>query len=95
MSLKHTYVEKREAELQEWNETIRQIEERASRLGSQLRSDQQEHLQAIRALQAAARQRLHEVKTAGGKVWLDNIPALEKTWQELGDSLKAGEKIIP
>lgn len=80
-----------EKKLKEWGGEIEKIRERADRLGTESRAKYQEQVRELRAKQDLARQKVQEMKKAGGEAWEDLRAGAESA---MNDLKKAVERTV-
>ncbi|HEY7587112.1 MAG TPA: hypothetical protein VH866_11460 [Candidatus Deferrimicrobiaceae bacterium] len=67
--LKKAYIRKMEAKLEEWGDEVSKLGAEAAKAKTELKSRYQEQLEVLRSRQAAARNRISELREAGGDNW--------------------------
>jgi len=91
------YQEQIESTLNEWGEEIEKIRKKADRLGADARGKYREQIKDLRVRQDAAREKLEDLKRAGGEAWEDlrsgadaALDELKKGVEGAGARLKKG-----
>ncbi len=93
MGLKEAYLEKREAELNEWDAEIKKLEAKAAKAKAVTKIQYYEHLRSLRTKRETAQEKLLELKKASGEAWKSVKVGVESAWQDLKSGLKgAAEK---
>ncbi len=82
--LKKAYLKKVEAKLEEWGDEISKLGAEAAKAKSDVKAKYQEQLEVLRSRQAAARNRISELREAGA----DNWGKLKSGVEESIDDLK-------
>ncbi len=86
MEIQEAYRQKRAAQLQEWTAQINFLEARAANAGADMAVRRAETLQALRAKQRAAAEKMLELEKSTGEAWEQVKDTADKIW----DELKAG-----
>lgn len=87
MSTKDAYVEKMEAQMQEWHAQIQRLKEQAELEKAAVKLSYSEQLDVLRAKQAAAQQKLREIKSSGDSAWEELKSGAEHVWDDLKQTL--------
>ncbi|MBT1074009.1 coiled coil domain-containing protein [Geobacter grbiciae] len=87
MSTRDEFVKKLHVKLEEWNADIDKLSAKASEVKVELRQDYAEQLEALKAKQAVARQKLEELQKSGGSAWEDLKAGIELAWAAVGEAL--------
>ena len=82
---------KMEQKLKVWGGDIEKFREKSDKFGTRARGTIQEQVEDLRAKQELARQRLQEMKKAGGEAWEDLRAGAERAMDDLR---KAVENVI-
>jgi len=77
-----------EKRLRDWGEEIEKIRGKADRLGTESRAKYQEQVRDLRDKQELARQKLQEVKKAGGEAWEDLLAGADSAMNDLKKSVE-------
>jgi hypothetical protein len=77
-----------EKKLKDWGGEIDTIRGRADRLGTESRAKYQEQVKELRAKQELARQKVQEMKKAGGEAWEDLRAGAESAMNDLKKSVE-------
>lgn len=74
------YVEKMKASIDDWNDQIAKVQERAEKVQAEARSQYKKQLQDLRARRDEAQARLKEAQAASDKAWEDLHSGYEAAW---------------
>ena len=91
MSNRDEYVSRMKAKLEEWNADIDQLSAKASEVSADLKSEYAEQIEALKAKQAAARQKIEEFQQAGGSAWEDMKAGLDLAWTAVGEAIDSAK----
>ena len=91
MSSRDEYVRKMQAKLEELNADIDKLAARANAVSADLRSEYNEEMAALKAKQAAARQKIEEVKKSGESAWQDLKAGVDMAWTAIGESIDSAK----
>ncbi len=80
-----------EKKLKDWSAEIEKIRGKADKLGAESRAKYQEQVRELRAKQEQAREKVQEVKKAGGEAWEDLLAGADSA---MNDLKKAVEKTV-
>ena len=86
MDIQEAYKQKMAAQLKEWTAQINLLEAKVENAGADLKVKRAEELQALRAKQRAASEKMAELGKASGEAWEQVKATADKIW----DDLKAG-----
>jgi predicted nucleic acid-binding Zn-ribbon protein len=89
MDEKSAYRQKLEARLDQWQAEIDGLKGKAAEAGADARIEYEKQVEALRAQQDKARQKLKELDAASGEAWKDLKAGIEKAWDDLGSAVKA------
>lgn len=89
MNPKDAYQQKLQAQLDEWNAKIKQLEARMSQANADAKIQYQEQLEELKAKQAAARDKLDELSAASEDAWQDMKQGFEDSWSRLSDAIQS------
>lgn len=87
MSSRDEYVRKMQEKLQEWNEEIDVLTAKATEVAADVRQEYGEQIAALKAKQAAARQRIEELQQAGEGAWEDVKSGFELAKSAMSETL--------
>lgn len=87
MGNRDEYVRKMQAKLDEWNAEIDQLTIKANAATAELRKEYSEQIEALKARQAVARERIEELQQAGEGAWGDLKSGIELAWTAMGEAL--------
>jgi chromosome segregation ATPase len=90
MSTKDQYVEKRQAEIDEWNTEIENLEAKITEVGADAKAklEHEEHMTALRQKRDEAKAKLAELQAAHEDRWEDLKDGLEHTWTSIKDGFE-------
>jgi hypothetical protein len=83
MGAREAYQKKMESQFKEWEAKINQLRARAEKVSAEVKIEYYEQIYTLRTKQAAARNKLQELKKAGGHAWQDLKAGVETAWKEL------------
>jgi len=89
MGMKEAYEKKIDAQLDEWKVEIDKLKAKADKAEADAQIKYHKHIEDLRAKQEAARERLVELKEAGGDAWEDLKAGLDNALKSLGDAVKS------
>ncbi|MCB1747255.1 MAG: coiled coil domain-containing protein [Gammaproteobacteria bacterium] len=87
MSLKASYEEMMQDQLDQWSAEIERLEARVQLADAQARVAYLEQIEDLRSQRDAARGRLEELRDAGNDAWEDLKAGMDAAWKSLGDSV--------
>jgi len=88
MSMKESYLQKLQAQLNEWSAEIDKLKAMADKAEADTRLEYYEQIDELRVKQAAANIKLRELMDASDDAWEDLKAGVESAWLSLGDSVK-------
>jgi archaellum component FlaC len=86
MDIQNAYKQKREAQLKEWGAQINLMEAKLENVSADMKVKGAEQIQALRAQQHSASEKMKELGKATGEAWEDVKTTADKVW----DDLKSG-----
>jgi len=86
MDIQNAYKQKREAQLKEWGAQINLMEAKLENMTADLKVKRAEQIQALRAQQHNASEKMRELGKASGEAWEQVKVTADKVW----DDLKSG-----
>lgn len=89
MSMKEAYVKKLQAQLDEWGAQITKLKARADKAEADAQLDYYKHIEELRSMQDAAREKLSALREAGDDAWEDLKAGIDRAWSSLGTALKS------
>lgn len=92
MSSRDEYVRKMQEKLQEWNEEIDILTAKANEVAADLRNEYGEQIEALKAKQEAARQKIEELQRSGEGAWDDLKSGVELAKTAIGEALDSARK---
>jgi hypothetical protein len=81
-----------ERKLDDWGDEVEKLRVKADRLGSEAKGKFQEQAEELRVKQESARQKLHELRKAGGEAWEDLQGGAEAALDDLKKTLEKAVK---
>jgi len=87
MSIKKSYQQKLQAQLNEWNAEIDKLQARADQSTSNVKIEYYRQIEDLRAKQQAAQEKLHELRDAKDDAWEDLKAGTEHAWTTLGEAI--------
>ena len=94
MDKKDAYVKKMKAQLDEWSADIDKLQAKAEKAEAGLQLEYQDQMEKVRSLRTAARQKLTQLKEAGGEAWKEFKTGVETARDELENALTKAQKQI-
>ena len=85
------YVRKMQAKLEEWNADIDRLSAKASEVSGDLQSEYNEQIAALKAKQAAARDKIEEMQKSGESAWQDLKAGIDLAWTAIGESIDSAK----
>jgi hypothetical protein len=82
------YIEKLEAQLQEWNAQINLFKAKANKAKAEAKIDYYKTIDTLERKQEAARAKLKDLKIAGDEAWEDVKKGAEKAWADIRTAYK-------
>lgn len=89
MSMKETYEQKLQAQLDEWGAEIDKLKAKAAKAEADAQLEYYKQIEELRSMQEAANAKLAELKAAGDDAWEDLKAGIESAWDSLGTALKS------
>ena len=86
MEMQNAYKQKREAQLKEWGAQINLMEAKLENMTADLKVKRAEQIQALRAQQHNASEKMRALGKASGEAWEQVKVTADKVW----DDLKSG-----
>ena len=87
MSKRDEYVRKLQEKLGKWNAEIDALAARAAEAKAGARSEYMEQIEALKAKQAVAREKIEELQQSGESAWEDLKSGVELAWTALGEAI--------
>lgn len=81
-----------ERKLDDWGDEVEKLRVKADRIGSEAKGKFQEQAEELRIKQESARQKLHELRKAGGEAWEDLQGGAEAALDDLKKTLEKAVK---
>ena len=89
MSMKDAYIQKIEAQLEEWKSEIDKIKAKADKADADAKLEYYEQIEKLRTKQQAAQEKFTQLKNAGEDAWEDLKAGLELAGVSLAEALKS------
>jgi uncharacterized coiled-coil DUF342 family protein len=89
MSMKQTYEQKLQAQLDEWSAEIDKLKAKADKAEADTQLEYYKQIEGLRSKQEAANEKLAELKAASDDAWEDLKAGVESAWDSLGNALKS------
>lgn len=87
MEVHKEYKERMSAQLKEWSAQINLLEARMDGFAADMKIKRAEEIQALRAKQHAASEKMHELGKASGEAWEQVRITADRMWDELKNGL--------
>jgi hypothetical protein len=87
MSTKDEYIRRMQAKLEEWNTEIDALTAKAGKVGTDVKNEYHEQIEALKVKQAGARQKIEELQHAGEGAWEDMKSGIELAWTAMGEAV--------
>jgi hypothetical protein len=87
MELHKEYKEKMAAQLKEWNAQVNLLEAKMDNFTADMKIKRAEEIQALRAKQHAAAEKMKELGKASGDAWDQMKATADKMWDDLKNGL--------
>ena len=91
MSTRDEYVRRMQAKLEEWNADIDALTVKGSEVSAELKSEYAEQIEALKAKQAAARQKVEEMQKSGEGAWEDLKAGMELAWNAVSEAIDSAK----
>ena len=89
MSEKQAYEKKVRAQYDEWSAEIDKLKAKANNVEADMQLEYEEKIKELRTLQAAAEEKLEELKNSSDDAWEDVKAGLDAAWDSLGNALRS------
>lgn len=89
MSKRDAYVERLQAQMDEWSAELHKLKARADRATAESKIDYYEQIEKLKQKQQHAQEKLAELRQAGEHAWEDMKKGLESAWASFGEALKS------
>jgi hypothetical protein len=87
MSNRDEYISKMKAKLDEWNGEIDTLTAKANGVAADVKNEYAEHIESLKAKQAATRQKIEELQHAGEGAWEDVKSGIDLAWTAMGEAI--------
>lgn len=91
MNSRDEYVRKMQAKLEVWNADLDRLTAKANEVSADIRSEYGEQIEALKAKQAAARQKIEEVQKTGESAWQDLKSGVELAWDAIEEAIDSAK----
>ena len=91
MSSRDEYVRKMQAKLEEWNADIDKLAAKADEVSGELKNEYAEQITALKAKQAAAREKIEEMQKSGESAWHELKAGIDLAWTAIGESIDSAK----
>ena len=89
MSMKETYEQKLEAQLDEWSAQIDKLKAKADGAEADIQLEYYKKIEELRTMQESATHKLSELKDSGDDAWEDLKAGIDSAWDSLGNAVKS------
>lgn len=89
MSMKDSYEDKLQAQLDQWSADIDKLKAEADEAEADVQLELYQEIEALRSMQEEASSKLIDLKDAGEDVWEDMKAGIENAWDSLGNMMKS------
>ena len=83
MESTESYVQKMQAQLEEWSTAIERLRAKADHASAETKLKMQRQLDELKAKEAAARTKLDQIKNTSKQAFEDARGAIDKAWSDL------------
>jgi predicted nucleic acid-binding Zn-ribbon protein len=89
-SPKGKYIEKQEAEINKWKDTLKDLEDKITlaEIDAKAKLEHSDHLQDLRQKCEDAKTKLSEIKSTNNETWEDLKGGLESIWTNVSDGFQ-------
>jgi uncharacterized coiled-coil DUF342 family protein len=91
MSSRDEYVRKLQEKLEEWNAEIDTLAAKAGEVKADAKNEYAEHIEALKAKQAVAREKIDELQQSAESAWEDLKSGLELAWTAVGEAISSAK----
>ena len=88
MSKRDAYVQKLQAQLDEWNAEVDKLKAKADKAQADAQLAYHKQIDSLREQQQAAHAKLNELRQSSEDAWEDLKEGVEGAWSQLGDAVK-------
>lgn len=89
MSMKESYEQKLQAQLDEWGAQIDKLKAKADGAEADIQLEYYKQIEELRSMQKSASDKLSELKDAGEDAWEDLKAGIDNAWYSLGNAVKS------
>ncbi len=89
MSKKEAYIQRLQAQLDEWGAEIQKLKAKAGKAEADARIEYHEILEDLKEKQEKAKGKIKELRQAGDEAWKDMRSGIENAWNNLRESVKS------
>ena len=88
MSMKQAYVQKLQAQMNDWNAEISKLKAKAEGAEADAQLEYYKQIEELREQQQDAQAKLNELREAGEDAWEDLKAGIDNAWSSLGEAVK-------
>lgn len=89
MSMKETYEQKLQAQLDEWGAQIDKLKAKVDGAEADAQLEYYKRIEELRSMEKSATDKLSELKDAGDGAWEDLKAGIDNAWDSLGNAVKS------
>ncbi len=89
MITKDEFVQKMHAKLDQWNTEIDALKAKADSAEAEARTEYHKQLDTLRGKRDDARNKLHELESAGENAWEDLKAGVEMAWESVSEAVRS------
>ncbi len=89
MSMKEDYEKKLQSQLDEWSAEIDKLKAKADAAEADAQLKYYKQIEELRSMQAAANDKLDQLKEAGDDAWEDLKAGIDSAWDSLSSAVKS------
>ena len=89
MSMKEAYVQKLQAQFDDWDADIRKLKAKANNAKADAQLDYYKQIESLREQQLQAQKKLNELRLAGEAAWRDLKAGMENVWDSMDRAVKS------
>jgi chromosome segregation ATPase len=89
MSKKEAYIQKLQAQLDEWGAEIKKLKAKAGKADADAKIEYHKIIEDLREKQDKAKEKMKELRQAGDEAWKDMKTGIENAWNNLSESVKS------
>jgi uncharacterized coiled-coil DUF342 family protein len=89
MSKKEAYIQKLQAQLDEWGAEIQKLKAKAGKANADAKIEYHNTIDGLKEKQDKAENKMKELRQAGDEAWKDMKTGIETAWNDLSKSVKS------